>query len=203
MYSELDDSQVAGLRRLVTDFDVLIMGSMGSGKTTLITHIQRYVPLRYLAQGEITRSIMEFQPASTVLAAYSQPKPWNFELVLDILAPLLALPDPYVLDGLPKHPHEAAWLVEHLSSRGRPAVILSIHADIPTVRSRLLSPNRAHRAESLEEIDHRISTFHENIARNLEVLTPVVSAVVELDSVTYSPNELVRQVADAFSRGGA
>jgi adenylate kinase family enzyme len=202
MYSELDQVQVASLKRLVTTCDVVLMGRMGAGKTTLISHMQRYVPLRYLAQGEITRSILEFQPAAPIVEADARPKPWGFELVLDILAPLMMLPEPYVLDGLPKHPHEAAWLVEHFKSRGRSVVILVVHANVSTVRSRLNAASRAHRADSIEEIDHRITTFNENFARNIEILTPVVARVIELDSVRYRPVDLVRQVADAFASEG-
>lgn len=198
MYSEIADEDVRTLRRIAATCDVILTGPMGAGKTTLVNHLQRYVPLRYIAQGDITRSILEFEPRQDVIEASSKARPWDLDLVLDILSPLLLLPDTYVLDGMPRHLHEARWLLERFRERGHPVLVVALNADEEVIRRRITAPARSHRTDSDEEVAHRLVTFRTNNTTVLDILRPALVAHVELEGTGTVPMELLRQVARQY-----
>jgi adenylate kinase family enzyme len=181
----------ASLTEFVMRNDVMVLGMTGVGKTTLVNHLQRLAPLRYVSLGDIVRALESFSEDAELTDLVAAGGVWPFEKVRSIVEPFMDIPTPYVLDGVPKHEHEAEWVASRSGRRRWPLHIISLEAEVGTIRRRLASASRGHRNETVRDVEHRIETFSEKHDRILEVLAPVSAAQITLRTDDLTPDEVV------------
>ena len=169
--------------------DVILFGLPGVGKTTLVEHLLREVPLRYVSLGSITRSRVEHGD-EFLAEMVRKGGEWPLEFVLSLVEPYLNTPHPFVLDGFPKHPPEAEWLGRYLRERSRPTKVILLKASEKQVRQSAIG--RAGRSETAINIEYRIKIFRSNTQPMISILKQDAEAeVIEIDGLTRSPSELV------------
>ncbi len=199
MFNEnrLTPERIAVLQNFVANSDILLMGVTGVGKTTFVEHLQRNVKLRYVSLGNIVRSEIEYSQNRYIAELMHNGGVWPFEAIRGLLKPYIEQPTPYVLDGIPKHQHEAEWLVDHAYARAWPMVAVILKISIPTAEQRRLeSLKHGNRPETSKQIQDRVVSFVENEAILIKTLNSVLRGIIELDVNGITPVTTVNMLAD-------
>ncbi len=92
---------------------ILILGNVGSGKTTLIRCIRSDYNLPYISTGNIVRNLLENDPKSPTSQELKflidNKLPFNEGLIVGLLKPEIMrnIATGFIIDGFPKNPNEA------------------------------------------------------------------------------------------------
>lgn len=192
-------SRISKLQNFVNKNDILLLGMTGVGKTTLIEHLQQSITLRYISLGAITRSTLKYTPTLQLEQLVKQGGVWPFGVIKNLIKPFIAISTPYVLDGIPKHEHEAKWIANYIATRPRPTRIISLHTGIDSIIERLGFCDRLFRTETQEDKEHRIQTFHTQYNILLNILRPNVKEVIEIETDNLDPYDVINILSKRIS----
>lgn len=171
------------------------MGVMGVGKTTFVDQLQRSVPLRYVSLGAITRSIIAQPGGENISELMQRGGVWPLKTIQDLVKPHLAMPTPYILDGVPRHPEEAEWLAAELEQSSYPTTALILRASRQEVRRRLQTRECLTRPETLEQIEDRVNVYDANYQSIKLILGQTLYRFVEIDTTALSPAGTVTELS--------
>lgn len=185
------------LERFFGNNNVVLFGMTGVGKTTLMNGIQRLVPIRYVSLGEISRTTDPRTPqGSQVNFLMERGGTWPISVISGLVEPYLDIKSPFVLDGVPKHPHEAEWLRDYLVQNRRTCAGLVITAAQETIQMRLQLEERAYRPETPEQTQDRIDVYNRNIKTTLALLEPVMPQVLFVENEVTSVQDTIKLIAE-------
>ncbi len=200
---ELTSEKIAALQTFVSNNDILLMGITGVGKTTLAEHMQRIVGLRYISLGNITRAEIKYYRNAYVAELMREGGVWPFEAVSGLLKPYIEISTPYVLDGIPKHEHEAEWLVKQASNRIWPMIAVILRVSVSTAENRRLeSLKYGQRPETPDQIKDRIDSFVKKEEILMQILSSVLGGVIELDVNGITPGNTVDILSEKLMLSG-
>jgi adenylate kinase len=158
---------------------ILFFGSAGSGKSVQGQLLSAHQGWRWLSAGQLLRDTRDVE----VLQAQQVGKLVSFEKVNQIIGEALNRAidiNDLVLDGFPRSPEQARWLVESQPLHGR-SIGLVIVLDVPKedLLKRLRLRGRVD--DTPESIDERLSIYHQEVHPILEYLTGQGVKIMHID----------------------
>ena len=128
----------------MTNKKILVLGNVGSGKTTLIRCIRSDFNLPYISTGNIVRNLLETNPNSETAVELKylidNKLPFTSGLISKLLLPEIQkhIQTGFIIDGFPKNPKEADELVEIIQTLEiNFDHILNLQIELPEVLRRL------------------------------------------------------------------
>ena len=171
---------------------IFLLGMPGAGKGTvsklLLTHFK---DVRYYDVGSILREqasqdkhIKEIHAAGGLV---------DSNRVLSIFDDALSQ-DSYIVDGSPRRPNEADYILDHDSWESDPGYLVHLKLDPVLAKSRLLARGRFDDTESV--LENRLSGYFDTTIQSVEKFTDA-KRVITVDA-TGTPDQVATAVIKAL-----
>lgn len=166
-----------------------ILGRPGSGKGTVSSLLnEKLKEIKYYNVGQILRE-RAMQGDAHIKETHQAGGLVSTDKVLDIIENAIQQ-DSFILDGSPRRPEEAKFIVNHLSYQERPVILIHLNVSDDVARARLQLRNRFD--DLPEVIDRRFKDFDEITRQSIEKFREV-DALIEVDA-SLSPDQVVENI---------
>lgn len=158
---------------------IIIMGVAGSGKSMQGRLLADQAGLPWISTGEFLRMLIAGERRKEMLEGKLLEDQEIIAMVQKIFA-LIDVKQEFVLDGFPRTPGQADWLLSQ-ASHGQLTVSAVIHleASEEAVRERLLSRGRQ---------DDHSDAIHERFTEYYETILPILAQFKEAGIIVHSIN---------------
>lgn len=178
---------------------IILLGVPGSGKSTQGQFLSERGKLKWISMGEILRHKADKKQKERMLKGELLDSQETIEILHAELKELGDKPE-LVLDGFPRYPEQAEWLLDQ-SSKGlvKLSALIHLFADESVVEKRLMARGRID--DTPATIANRFEIYQQTFQPIIALLKSNGVNILEINA-DQTPDEILRDIVEALASVG-